>query len=155
MRRWLIPIALLGAALPARAGEHLPPVTDPAVKQACGACHMAYQPQFLPRDSWRKIIGRLPRHFGSQVALPETTRRRVEAYHLAHAADVGDTPEGLRFHASIGEGRTPLRITHVPHWLAHHRGIDREVWDDWRTGGKANCTVCHRDADAGRYGGGN
>ena len=51
MRRWFILIALLGAALPARAGEHLPPVTDPAVKQACGACHMAYQPQFLPRDS--------------------------------------------------------------------------------------------------------
>jgi len=155
MRHWFILIALLGAALPARAHEYLPPVATPTVRKECGACHMAYQPQFLPRESWRKIMDRLPRHFGAKVTLPETTRREIEAYHLANAADAGDTPEGLRFHDSIGEGAAPLRITHVPHWVAHHRrGVKPEVWDEWRRSGKANCIACHAGADSGQYGGG-
>ena len=140
MRNWIIPIVLLGAALPARADEHLPPVTSEAVKTECGACHMAFQPQFLPRESWRKIMSRLPRHFGSKVKLTEDVHREIEAYHLANAADVSPAPEGRRFHESIGNGAAPLRITHVPHWVAAHRGaVEPAVWTDWRTGGKTNC----------------
>jgi len=152
MRRWFILIAFLGAALPARADEHLPPITNETVKKECGACHMAYQPQFLPRESWQKILGRLPRHYGSKVALPEATRLEIEAYHLANAADVSDTPEGRRYHESIGVGATPLRITHVPHWLSHHsRTVDPALWNDWRIGGKGNCIACHSGAREGHY----
>ena len=115
--------------------------------------HMAFQSQFLPRESWHKIMSRLPRHFGSTVSLPEATRREIEAYHVANAADVSDSPEGRNYHSSIGDGAAPLRITHVPHWVAAHRGaVEPAVWTDWRTGGKTNCRACHRGADAGRYG---
>lgn len=152
MRNWIILLALLGTAQPAWADEHLPPVTSEAVKTECGTCHMAFQPQFLPRESWRKIMSRLPRHFGSDVNLTEAARREIEAYHLANAADVSHAPEGRRFHESIGAGAAPLRITHVPHWVSEHRGaVEPAVWADWRIGGKANCRACHRGADAGWY----
>jgi len=152
MLRWLIPLVLLAAALPARADEHLPPVDDPTVIKQCGACHMPYQPQFLPRESWKKIMDRLPRHFGAKVALSRSARRQIEAYHLANAADVTDAPEGRRYHESIGVGATPLRITHVPHWQSHHaRSVDTAVWKDWRVGGKGNCVACHPGAPKGHY----
>lgn len=152
MLRSFILIALLAAAFPVHADEHLPPVDDPTVIKQCGACHMAYQPQFLPRESWQKIMDRLPRHFGTNVALSKSVRRQIEAYHLANAADVTDAPEGRRYHASIGVGATPLRITHVPHWQAHHsRSVDPALWDDWRVGGKGNCIACHAGAGDGHY----
>jgi len=152
MLRSFILIALLAAAFPARADEHLPPVDNQTVIKECGACHMAYQPQFLPRESWRKIIDRLPRHFGAEVTLSKPARREVEAYHLANAADVTDAPEGRLYHESIGVGATPLRMTQVPHWQSHHaRSVKPEVWNDWRIGGKANCIACHPGATKGHF----
>ena len=148
MRNWIIAIALLGTALPAWADEHLPPVTNEAVKKECGACHMAFQPQFLPRESWRKIMDRLPRHFGSKVDLTEAKRREIEAYHLANAADVSHAPEGRNFLASIGSGPAPWRITHVPHWSLHHRdAVHKALMSDRGIESKADCLACHRGAD--------
>jgi hypothetical protein len=152
MRNWIIAIALLGAALPAWAGEHVPPVTSEVVKKECGSCHMAFQPQFLPRESWRKIMDRLPRHFGSKVTLSEAARRDVETYHLENAADVSHTREGKNYLTSIGKGTAPLRITHVPHWVAHHRNaVDKALEADTRIKSKSDCLACHREADTGWY----
>ena len=47
-------LAVAAAIVPACAQEleRMPPVTNEAAKKECGACHMAYQPQLLPADSW-------------------------------------------------------------------------------------------------------
>ena len=152
MRNWIILIVLLGAALPARADERLPQVTSEAVKKECGACHMAFQPQFLPRESWRRIMDTLPDHFGEDASLPETVRREVADYHLANAADVTRSHEGRKFYRSISSGPAPLRITEVPRWVREHKGeVRQSAWTDPRVKSKANCPACHRGADAGWY----
>lgn len=152
MRNWIVAIVLLGAALPARADERMPQVANETVKKECGACHMAFQPQFLPRESWRRIMDTLPDHFGENASLPEGVRRQVEAYHLANAADVTRSREGRKFYRSIGNGPAPLRITEVPRWVREHRGEVRpSAWSDPRVKSKANCPACHRGADAGWY----
>ena len=46
-------LALLGAALPARADDHGPRVPMPAkYLQECASCHAAYPPGLLPAPSW-------------------------------------------------------------------------------------------------------
>lgn len=42
----------------------LKPVTNPAYKENCGACHFSYQPELLPSRSWKKILVQLEDHFG-------------------------------------------------------------------------------------------
>ena len=44
--------------------SYLRPVTNQTFKQACGACHFAYQPELLPSGSWEKILAGLDDHFG-------------------------------------------------------------------------------------------
>lgn len=152
MRKWIIIAALLGGALPAWADERLPPIGNDAVKKECGACHMAFQPQFLPQRSWRKIMDNLPDHFGEDASLPEATRLEIAAYHEANAGDVSGSREGRRIAASIESGQTPIRITEVPRWVREHKGeVRQSAWSDPRVRSKANCVACHRGADAGWY----
>jgi hypothetical protein len=113
---------------------------------------MAFQPQFLPQRSWRKMMDGLPDHFGEDASLPEATRLEIAAYLEANAGDVSGSREGRKFVKSIAANRSPLRITEVPRWVGEHRGEVREsAWTDPRVRGKANCVACHRGADSGWY----
>lgn len=49
--------------------SHLNPVTNQTYKEACGACHMAYQPELLPSGSWTKVLSNLKDHFGETVEI--------------------------------------------------------------------------------------
>ena len=152
MRKWIILATLLGGALPAWADERMPPITNDAVKKECGACHMVFQPQFLPQRSWRKMMDSLPDHFGEDASLGEAVRAEIAAYLVANAGDVSGSREGRRFAASIGSGQTPLRITEAPRWIREHKGeVRQSAWSDPRVRSKANCVACHRGAEAGWY----
>jgi hypothetical protein len=152
MRKWIIVAAMMGVALPAMAEERMPPVANEAVKKECGACHMAFQPQFLPQRSWRRLMDGLANHFGEDASLPEATRQEIADYLIANAGDVSSSREGRRFAKSIAPDKTPLRISEVPRWVHEHRGEVREsIWSDPRVRSKANCTACHRGAETGWY----
>jgi len=154
MRKQIIIVIalLLGAALPARADERLPPVASEPVRKECGACHMAFQPQFLPQRSWRRMMDTLSDHFGEDASLPDAARLEITDYLLANAGDVSASREGRRFAASIARGDTPMRITEVPRWVREHRGeVRQSAWADARVRSKANCTACHRGAASGWY----
>lgn len=152
MRKWIILTVLLGGALPAWADERLPPIANDAVKKECSACHMAFQPQFLPQRSWRKIMDTLPDHFGEDASLPEATRGEIADYLTANAGDVSKSREGRRFAASIEDGQTLMRISEVPRWVREHKGeVRQSAWSDPRVRGKANCIACHRGAKNGNY----
>ncbi|MDH5558180.1 MAG: diheme cytochrome c [Alphaproteobacteria bacterium] len=152
MRKWIILAVLLGGAPAALADERLPPITNEAVKKECGACHMAFQPQFLPQRSWRKMMDGLSDHFGEDASLPEATRLEIAAYLEANAGDVSGSREGRKFVKSIAADQSPMRITEVPRWVGEHRGEVREsAWSDPRVRSKANCVACHRGADSGWY----
>ena len=150
--RYLIMLAIMtGAAFPAWADERLPPIKNEMVAKECGACHMAFQPQFLPQESWRKVMDTLPSHFGEDASLPEAPRREITGYLLANAGDVSQSREGRKFARSIGNGPPPLRITEVPRWVGEHREVRKKAWSDPRVRSKANCVACHRGAAFGLY----
>ncbi len=155
MRKLIIVAAAIGAALPALAtlaDERMPTVTNEAMKKECGACHMAFQPQFLPQRSWTRMMGDLSNHFGEDASLPEAKRVDITDYLVANAGDVSPSREGRRYVKSIASNQAPLRITEIPRWVREHRGEVREsAWTDPRVKSKANCIACHRGADAGWY----
>jgi hypothetical protein len=143
--------ALLLIALPAHAGDGwMPPIRDPLVKQECGACHMAFQPGFLPARSWTRMMNGLADHFGEEVSLPDDQVRLIRDYLTANAGDVvrqGRAPKYMQWVRSDG---TPLRITENPDFLRKHRFPD-SVWKDPKVMTKSNCLACHSGADRGLY----
>lgn len=138
--RTLLAAALLGfAALPATADKpRLPP--NPTYKAECGSCHVPYPPKLLPAQSWRDLMARLDRHFGSDASLDAKTSEEISRY-LAANAERRDAPPGAE-----------PRITET-RWF--HKEHDQEVpatmWKSAAVKGPANCAACHTRADDGEY----
>lgn len=130
-------LSLLSTAtltVPAQAGDAIPPISDPTVLKECGACHMAYQPQFLSAQAWTKILGDLPHHFGEDAGLPDATRAKILAFYTANA---GRSQAGL------------TRITQQSWWLQEHRAVGQSRFAEAKS--RANCLACHKTADKGVY----
>ncbi len=143
-----LPLMMLGLAAPLHADERMPVVTDELTKAECSACHMAYQPGFLPARSWKTIMSTLDSHFGEDASLSEADRSAIEAYLVANAADAGGRNSWML--RGVGENDYILRISEMPWWVREHRGeVSQRAWA--RAGSKANCTACHRGADQGWY----
>lgn len=156
MRRYLLAAAGLAVAVPllsfpARADEdNVPPITEPLVVQECGACHIAFPPQFLPQRSWQKIMDTLPDHFGEDASLAEADRQAILGYLLANAADApGVAPS--RILRGVPQDATPLRITELPRWVREHDEVRAASWANPEIGSKANCAACHRRAAQGVF----
>lgn len=147
-----IPALLAFVLLPlqASAGETVPPNPAETFLNECSACHMAYQAGFLPKRSWAAIMGDLPNHFGEDASLDEESRREIEAYLNANAADRnGRNPRWLR---AIPANAAPLRISELP-WFRREHGARRiaRAKSDPRIGSISNCAACHRGAERGYY----
>jgi Dihaem cytochrome c len=139
MNRTMLMLAALAAgglfATGAAANGRVPAIADAVVIKECGACHFAYQPQFLPKAAWRKIMATLDDHFGDNASLPEATRGRIEAYLVANAGG--------------GGAAQPLRITELDRFKHQHRKVSQADWTKAKS--KANCEACHNDAAKGRF----
>lgn len=138
MRRLLIALPLLWAAPALADDDRVPPVTDPVVVKECGACHMAFQPTFLPARSWQVMMAGLSDHFGDDAALPPETTARITDYLVRNA---GRDRSG---------GQAPQRITEL-RWFAHEHDFPARVWARPDVVTKSNCVACHKAADAGIY----
>jgi hypothetical protein len=133
----LLAVAAALAPACAQERERMPPVTNEAAKKECGACHMAYQPQLLPADSWRGIFADLSNHFGEDASLDDAVRQEILAYYVANAAPT----QG---------GAAPLRITEQRWWQREHS--EEVPQADWaKAKFKGNCTACHARAEQGTY----
>lgn len=137
MRRALLVIFFL-TVTPALADDRVPPVTDEAAKKECGACHMAYQPQFLSAESWRRLFAGLPNHFGEDASLSDPVRQKILDYYLAHAG------RDLK-------GEPPLRISELGWWMREHRRVKDTTWSSAAVKFKGNCIACHKQAEQGSY----
>ena len=142
---------LLPLASPARAGsDWMPPVRDATVQTECGACHMAFQPGFLPARSWTRMMGNLADHFGEEVTLPDDKIEIIRAYLTANAGDVANQGRAARYMQWVAPGGTPQRITENPDFLRKHRFPD-SVWKDPKVVTKSNCLACHSRAERGVF----
>jgi hypothetical protein len=139
--RTLLATALLGlAVMPAAADDkpRLPP--NPAYKAECGSCHVPYPPKLLPAQSWRELMARLDRHFGSDASLDAKTHEELGRY-LAANAGRRDAPPGAE-----------PRITET-RWFRneHDNEVPAALWKSAAVKSAANCAACHTRADDGDY----
>ena len=132
-----------------RSGD-LKPVTNPAYKEHCGACHFNYQPELLPSISWKKILLQLEDHFGQSFELDPEAQKAVLGYLETNAAERSMSKRAARIMKSVG-GSTPVRITEVPYIRDKHRKVSASVLNRPSIGSLSNCTACHRRAEEGNY----
>jgi hypothetical protein len=114
---------------------------DPAYQQECSACHIAYPPAMLSADSWQRLMGTLPQHFGSDASLDPKTTAALTSWLTANAA------RGRR----ARDVATADRITHT-HWFVHeHEEVSADVWQRASVRSAANCAACHTGAARGDF----
>lgn len=130
-------------------GERFPPIKHEATLKECAACHMAFQPQMLPKRSWEALMGDLANHFGEDATLAPELQADITRYLVDNAADARGKSRWMR---RIAASETPLRITETPQWKREHEGEVRpERFTDPKVKSKANCLACHKSADKGYY----
>jgi len=132
----------LWVACGARAGERAGATPMlPAYRQECGGCHVAYPPGLLPAASWRRLLGGLPQHFGSDASLDAATVKQLATWLETHAGVSRDA----------GAAPAQDRITRTA-WFVHEHGeVPAPVWKRPAVGSAANCTACHARADQGDF----
>ena len=55
-------------------------VADAVYQKECGSCHLAYPPNLLPQESWRRVMAGLEDHFGENAALDAATSMHISSY---------------------------------------------------------------------------
>jgi len=124
----------------------------PLYKNECGSCHMAYQPEFLPKRSWDKMMNNLEDHFKTDASLEKEDVEKIRKFLLANASDSKSIyGEYKEFYESIPSDKTLLRISQIPYFKKEHKKIDKKLITQKEVKSIANCTACHKDAQIGGY----
>lgn len=113
----------------------------PKYKQECTACHVAFPPGMLPADSWRRILGNLPHHYGTDASLDAATVDELSTWLGANAGSHG------RVRATPPEDR----ITRSAWFIRKHDEVPGAVWQRPAVKSAANCAACHKQADQGDF----
>ena len=155
------PIALTLAALlfsglflsraQAGGGHFFAPVADPVVREECGSCHLAFPPSMLPASSWKRMMGELDKHFGSDASVTPAAAEQITRYLSENAADTGGRRYGGKLLRGVALASAPQRITELPKWVNEHHDISAKEWKRKEVGSKANCAACHSDAERGYF----
>lgn len=124
----------------------LPADAPPAFQAECASCHVAFPPQLLVADDWRRVMRSLDKHYGDNASLDEKTRQILEDFHVRNAGSVW----------KVGAGRTvqagePPRLTQTDWFQREHRKVSAADWKDAKVKTPANCAACHTKAAEGSY----
>jgi hypothetical protein len=137
--------------LPLQADDREAQVTDKSYLEECGACHFAYQPEFLPARSWQKMMGGLEDHFGENAELDTELQTALTQFLTANASDQVKTKTTKKFRRGISES-TPLRITEIPYFKHEHEEIPAKmVTQNPEVKSLSYCNKCHTKAETGNY----
>ncbi len=118
-----------------------PSQVNATFQKECSSCHIAYAPGLLPAESWRKVMGGLDKHFGTDASLTDQENKEVTAFLVKNASN--------RWSASTA----PLRITETAWFKRKHDSheISPDVWKRPSVKSPANCGACHPQADRGDF----
>lgn len=105
----------------------------------CSGCHMAYPPGLLPSASWKKIMGGLDKHFGTDASLSAADTAEISAFLVANPSN--------RWSSSAA----PLRTTESEWFRAKHGEISAAVFARASIKSKSNCVACHSGAANGNF----
>ncbi len=121
-------------------------------EKECGSCHTAYQPEFLPKRSWEKMMADLGNHFDTDASLNKEEKEKILKYLVENAGDVKKVDKEYKeFIESIPKNETPLKISEVPYFVKEHKKIDKKLINQKEVKTISNCVSCHRDAKEGKY----
>jgi mono/diheme cytochrome c family protein len=140
---WSLAIAL-GVGFNALAGDGGKSISvplPPKYSQECAACHMAYPPGLLPADSWKRLMGGLPKHFGTDASLDPASLRELSNWLEANAGT----------YRKVREAPTGDRITASAWFVREHRKFDAATWKRASVGSASNCAACHTGAANGSF----
>jgi Dihaem cytochrome c len=126
-------------------------VVNNGYAKECGVCHLAYQPQLLPKRSWVKIMNTLDNHFGENASLDEAARTQILSYVVGNSAETSRSEASRKILSSINDTDTPLRISDTPYYKRKHRKIQPDVFKRKSILSPSNCAGCHPSAEKGDY----
>ena len=132
--------ALLASGSLLADGPRMPREIDKTWIEECGSCHLAYPPSLLTADNWRRMMGGLDRHFGSNASLDAASAAKITAFLERNASTRGQR-----------NASSTLRITDTPWFVREHDEVSPATWRDSNVKSAANCAACHRGADRGDY----
>lgn len=116
----------------------------PVYQQECAACHLAYPPGLLPAASWRRLMGKLPRHFGTDASVDAATLKQLSSWLEANAGS----------YKKVARDPTPPpqdRITKAAWFVREHDEVPAATWARPAIKSAANCAACHTRADQGEF----
>lgn len=151
MKRILLAATLAAVFSSGASADEVRPISDPETLKACGECHMAFQPAFLPARSWNKIMDGLANHFGDNASMAADKTERIRKVLVAGAADMEGSRAGAKALRGIGGTQVPLRITETPRFMHKHADIPERVWKRPDVVSRSNCAACHKGAEQGSY----
>lgn len=136
--------ALIAIAATAQADDHgrasrVAPL--PLYTQECASCHVAYPPGLLPSASWQRLMGNLPRHYGTDASLDPASLKALSAWLTANAGTgrrvAGVPPDD--------------RITRSAWFMRKHDEVPARTWELPVVKSPSNCSACHSQADQGDF----
>lgn len=129
----------------------LPFPDNPKWEEECGSCHVAYPPQLLTQNDWKKLMERLDKHFGDNAVLDPKDNKEILGFLQRYAG-------------SNNEHTAPsLRIRDTPWFTLKHRPIFSPLvtryFTDWSNlaektpavTSRASCPTCHVRVERGDW----
>jgi mono/diheme cytochrome c family protein len=115
----------------------------PAYKQECSACHVAYPAGMLPASSWKRLMGGLSKHYGTDASLDEKNVAEISGWLEGHAGT----------YKRVSEMPPEDRITKSVWFIRKHneREISPSIWKRASVGSASNCIACHTNASQGSF----
>ncbi len=133
------------AAVPAAFADDGPRLVRVAAnaqyQQECAACHLAYPPAMLPKASWSRVMGGLPKHYGVDASLDPAATAALSAWLQANAG-AG---------RSVRDAPPEDRITRSAWFIRQHDEVAAATWKRPTIKSASNCSACHTRADQGNF----
>jgi mono/diheme cytochrome c family protein len=115
----------------------------PIYKQECAACHIAYPAGMLPAGSWKRLMGGLNKHYGTDASLDVKSLAEISGWLEGHAGT----------YKRVSEMPPDDRITKSAWFIRKHneREVSPAVWKRASVGSASNCVACHTNAAQGSF----
>jgi mono/diheme cytochrome c family protein len=112
-----------------------------AYQQECGACHVAYPAGLLPAESWKRVIGGLQHHYGTDASLDAATAKTLSAWLVRNAGTS----------RRVSEAPPEDRITRSGWFVREHDEVPAAAWKRASIKSPARCAACHTNAEKGDF----
>jgi cytochrome c553 len=130
---------LLGSAWADSKAPMVPPL--PRYQAECAACHIAYPAGMLPAASWKRVMGSLDKHYGTDASLDEASVREISQWLQVNAGT----------YKRVREEPPQDRITTSAWFVRKHDELAPAIWKQAAVKSAANCIACHTRADKGSF----